>query len=198
MEEVSIPHLRVAIQIYYIVATSEASANLARFDGVRYGRRAVGSRDLGELYFESRSQGFGAEVKRRILLGTFALSSGYYDAYYGRARAAVEEMRGQFHRAFEKVDLLVTPTAPSGAFALGEKVGDPLSMYLSDIYTTPASLAGLPAVAVPSGRDAAGLPLSVQLLAPPFAEGRLLRGARALEKATGWQESPPLGRTGGA
>ena len=150
--EVSIPAVRAAVAVYYVVANCEASANLARFDGVRYGRRAAGAESLGELYVESRSRGFGAEVQRRIMLGTFALSAGYHEAYYGRARGVLEALRGEFDAAFGEVDLVVTPTTPGGAFALGEKLDDPLAMYLSDVFTAPASLAGLPAVAVPAGR----------------------------------------------
>jgi len=188
--EVSVPALPAAIAIYYVVANSEASANLARFDGVRYGKRAAGQKDLLGLYLGSRSAGFGAEVKRRIMLGTFALSSGYYEAYYGRARGVLEAMRRQLADAFSRVDLLATPTSPTGAFALGEKVDDPLTMYLSDIFTVPANLAGLPGVAVPSGLDDRGLPLSLQLLARPFDESTALRAARAFEAATAWQAKP--------
>ena len=190
--EVSVPSLPAAVAVYYVVAMCEASSNLARFDGVRYGRRAAAPRSLADLYFESRSEGFGPEVKRRIMLGTFALSSGYYEAYYGRAREVLERMRGELDAAFGRADLLATPTTPGGAFALGERVDDPLAMYLSDVYTTPASLTGLPAVAVPSGADERGLPLSVQLMAPPFAEGLLFRAARAFEREIGWRVAPPL------
>jgi aspartyl-tRNA(Asn)/glutamyl-tRNA(Gln) amidotransferase subunit A len=188
---VSVPSLPAAIAVYYVVATSEASANLARFDGVRYGRRAD-AETLPELYLASRSEGFGPEVKRRIMLGTFALSSGYYEAYYGRARAVSERMRSEVDAALGEADLLATPTAPGGAFALGEKVDDPLAMYLSDIYTTPASLTGIPAIAVPAGADPRGLPLSLQLMAPRFAEALLLRAARAFEREAGWRVAPPL------
>lgn len=190
--EVSVPSIAAAIDVYYVVANCEASANLARFDGVRYGRRATGARGLADVYLDSRSEGFGPEVKRRIMLGTFALSAGYYDAYYGRARAVLEQLRAELARAFELVDLLATPTAPSGAFGLGEKLDDPLTMYLSDVFTVPANLAGLPAIAVPAGFDRQGLPLSLQLLARPFDEAGLLRAARALEVATGWRLAPEL------
>jgi aspartyl-tRNA(Asn)/glutamyl-tRNA(Gln) amidotransferase subunit A len=189
--EVSIPTLGAAIAVYYVLANSEASANLARFDGVRYGRRAA-ARDLLELYVASRSEGFGAEVQRRILLGTFALSSGYYEAYYGRAQGVLETLRREFAAAFAAVDLLAMPTTPSGAFALGEKVDDPLTMYLSDVFTVPASLVGVPAVAVPSGVDERGLPLSLQLLAPPFADALALRAARAFERERAWRGAPAL------
>jgi aspartyl-tRNA(Asn)/glutamyl-tRNA(Gln) amidotransferase subunit A len=188
--EVSVPSLDAAIAVYYVIATSEASANLARFDGVRYGRRASGADNLIALYFDSRSEGFGAEVKRRIMLGTFALSSGYHEAYYGRARGVLERMRRELAAAFEAADLVVTPTSPSAAFRIGEKADDPLAMYLSDIFTTPASLAGLPAVAVPSGLDGEGLPLSLQLTGRPFAEALVLRAARAFERQVGWTVAP--------
>ena len=194
--EVSIPQLRAAIAAYYVVANSEASANLARFDGVRYGARApgpAGNRSLPELYLESRSRGFGSEVLRRVMLGTFALSSGYYDAYYGRARGVVESMRGEFRRAFARVDLIATPTTPAAAFALGEKVDDPLAMYLSDVFTTPANLVGLPAIALPSGLDDQRLPLSLQLVGPPFAEALLLRAARAFERDLAFEVEPSFG-----
>jgi aspartyl-tRNA(Asn)/glutamyl-tRNA(Gln) amidotransferase subunit A len=187
---VSIPSLGAAIAVYYVIATSEASANLARFDGVRYGRRAPGAASLAEVYFDSRSEGFGAEVKRRIMLGTFALSSGYYQAYYGRAGAVLEQMRGELTAALLQADVVVTPTTPSAAFRLGEKLDDPLAMYLSDIFTTPASLVGLPAVAVPSGFDGQGLPLSLQIMGRPFEEATVFRAARAFERQVGWQVAP--------
>ena len=190
--EVSVPNVEAAIAVYYVVANCEASANLARFDGVRYGRRAAGARSLADLYVASRAEGFGPEVERRIMLGTFALSSGYYDAYYGRARGVLEGLREQLRRAFEQVDLIATPTAPTGAFALGERVEDPLAMYLSDVFTTPANLAGLPGIALPSGLDARGLPLSLQLLGRPFDEALLLRVARAFERDFSWQAVPEL------
>jgi len=190
--EVSVPAVDAAIAIYYVIATCEASANLARFDGVRYGRRAPGAGSLGELYVASRSEGFGPEVQRRIVLGTFALSSGYYEAYYGRARAALEELRRQLGAALERVELIATPTAPTGAFRHGEKIDDPLAMYLSDVYTTPANLAGLPGIAIPSGLDARGLPLSLQLVGRPFDEALLLRAARAFERDLDWREAPGI------
>jgi Asp-tRNA(Asn)/Glu-tRNA(Gln) amidotransferase A subunit family amidase len=188
--EVSVPSLDAAISVYYILATAEASANLARFDGVRYGRRAATGGSLLDLYVESRSQGFGPEVKRRIMLGTFALSSGYYDAYYGRARAVCERMRHELAGALRVADLVATPTSPSAAFRLGEKIDDPLEMYLSDVFTTPASLVGLPAVSVPSGADDRGLPLGLQLTGRPFAEATVLAAARAFEREVGWSVAP--------
>ncbi|PYQ60453.1 MAG: Asp-tRNA(Asn)/Glu-tRNA(Gln) amidotransferase GatCAB subunit A [Acidobacteria bacterium] len=188
--ELSVPSVEAAIAVYYVIATSEASANLARFDGVRYGRRSPEADNLADLYFESRSEGFGPEVKRRIMLGTFALSSGYYEAYYGRARGVLERMRHELGAAFRAADLLATPTTPSAAFRLGEKVDDPLAMYLSDVFTTPANLTGLPGIAVPSGTDADGLPLSLQILGRPFDEAGMFRAARAFEREMGWVVAP--------
>ncbi|HVS62485.1 MAG TPA: Asp-tRNA(Asn)/Glu-tRNA(Gln) amidotransferase subunit GatA [Thermoanaerobaculia bacterium] len=181
--EVTVPSLEAAVAVYYVVANCEASANLARYDGVRYGHRTEHDRSLEALYSGSRSEGFGPEVKRRILLGTFALSSGYYDAYYGRARAVQERLRQELFEALEQVDVLAMPTSPSAAFALGERVEDPLAMYLSDVYTVPANLAGLPALALPSSLDSEGLPLSLQLLGRPFEEAALLRVGLAFEQA---------------
>jgi aspartyl-tRNA(Asn)/glutamyl-tRNA(Gln) amidotransferase subunit A len=186
--EISLPHLPATIAAYYVIANSEASANLARFDGIRYGRRAK-SASLLDLYLDSREQGFGPEVKRRILLGTFALSSGYYDAYYGRACGVRRELERQFASAFADVDLILMPTSPTPAFGIGEKVDDPLAMYLSDIFTAPINLAGLPALALPSGHDR-GLPLSLQLIGRPFAEADLLRVGRAFERASGVPAMP--------
>jgi aspartyl-tRNA(Asn)/glutamyl-tRNA(Gln) amidotransferase subunit A len=187
---VSIPSVDAAIAVYYVIANSEASANLARFDGVRYGRRSPGAASLAGVYLDSRTEGFGAEVKRRIMLGTFALSSGYHEAYYGRAQAVLARMRAEVAAALARADVVVTPTTPSAAFRLGEKAGDPLAMYLSDIFTTPASLVGVPAVAVPSGLDAQGLPLSLQIMGRPFEEATVFRAARAFERQVGWQVAP--------
>ncbi|MES1244448.1 MAG: Asp-tRNA(Asn)/Glu-tRNA(Gln) amidotransferase subunit GatA [Acidobacteriota bacterium] len=188
--EVEVPSLDASVAVYYVVAMSEASANLARFDGVRYGRRAETADSLPDLYLDSRSQGFGPEVKRRILLGTFALSAGYHEAYYGRARGVLDRMRRELDAALEKADVVVTPTTPGAAFRLGEKVDDPLAMYLSDVFTTPASLTGLPAVAVPSGFDDQGLPLSLQILGRSFDEATVFRAARAFERQAGWVVAP--------
>ena len=188
--EVSVPSLDAAIAVYYVIATSEASANLARFDGVRYGHRSEKADNLIDLYFDSRSEGFGAEVKRRIMLGTFALSSGYYEAYYGQAQGVRERMRRELAAAFEQADVVVTPTTPTAAFRLGEKVDDPLAMYLSDIFTTPASLVGLPTVAVPSGLDDDGLPLSLQIMGRPFGEATVFRASRAFEREVGFAVAP--------
>ncbi|HMC21403.1 MAG TPA: amidase family protein, partial [Thermoanaerobaculia bacterium] len=169
-----------------------ASANLARFDGVRYGYRSDRARTVHEMYFASRGEGFGAEVKRRIMLGTFALSSGYYDAYYGRAQAVRARLRRDFAAAFDRFDFLLTPTAPEPAFTIGAKTDDPLSMYLSDIFTAPANLVGIPAIAVPSGFSREGLPLSLQIMAPHFQERALFRAAGAFERETGyWRRTPP-------
>jgi aspartyl-tRNA(Asn)/glutamyl-tRNA(Gln) amidotransferase subunit A len=193
VEEASVPTISYAIAIYYVVANAEASANLSRFDGIRYGHRSERAQTLREVYFASRGEGFGDEVKRRIMLGTFALSSGYYDAYYGRAQAVRARMRRDFDQAFAKFDFLLTPTTPEPAFAIGAKSGDPLAMYLSDIFTAPANLVGIPAIAVPSGFTASKLPLSLQIMAPHFAERALFRAAAFFEGETSyWREAPPI------
>ena len=189
---VSVPRAKVAIAIYYVLASAEASSNLARFDGVRYGPRAP-SRDLLSLYVESRTAGFGPEVKRRILLGTFALSSGYHDQYYGKAMEARQLLSEDFARAFSSADLIACPSIPSPAFRIGEKADDPLSMYLSDVFTVPASLAGLPAITIPSGLSREGLPLGIQILAPRFAEEMLFAGAGAFEREIGFPKELPPG-----
>ena len=177
---VSVPRATSAIAIYYVLASAEASSNLARFDGVRYGVRAT-DEDLRALYVESRTAGFGPEVKRRILLGTFALASGYYEAYYGRAMRVRHLLSEDFDRAFAAVDVIVCPSIPAPAFRVGEKTDDPLTMYLSDVFTVPASLAGLPAISVPSGLTPGGLPLGIQVLGPRFGEEPVFAAARALE-----------------
>jgi aspartyl-tRNA(Asn)/glutamyl-tRNA(Gln) amidotransferase subunit A len=195
IEEISIPTMPYAIAIYYIVANAEASANLSRFDGIRYGHRSERARTLNDVYFDSRGEGFGAEVKRRIMLGTFALSSGYYDAYYGRAQRVRAKLRHEMTDALRRVDYLITPTTPEPAFAIGAKTDDPLSMYLSDIFTAPANLVGIPAIAVPSGFSREGLPLSLQIMGPHFGERALFRAAGAFERETGyWRKLPPLTR----
>jgi aspartyl-tRNA(Asn)/glutamyl-tRNA(Gln) amidotransferase subunit A len=183
VKPVSLPHTKYAIPTYYLVATAEASANLARFDGVRYGYRSPASETLSAMYSHSRDEGFGAEVKRRILLGTYALSAGYYDAYYLKAQQVRRLLAGEFLRAFAQVDAIVTPTAPTAAFKLGEKTGDPLAMYLADIYTVTASLAGICGVTVPCGTTSAGLPVGMQVLARHLNEGTAFRVARAVEAA---------------
>lgn len=194
IQEVSLPHTGVAVATYYIVATAEASSNLARYDGVKYGFRAKESHDLLEMYRRTRQEGFGPEVKRRIMLGTYALSSGYYDAYYAKAQAVRTLIRRDFEQAFQDFDLLVTPVMPTTAFQLGEKIEAPLQMYLSDLYTISASLAGIPAISLPCGLSQKGLPIGMQILGRPFEEGVVLRAARAYELATDWHKKRPLVR----
>jgi aspartyl-tRNA(Asn)/glutamyl-tRNA(Gln) amidotransferase subunit A len=181
--DVSLPHTKYAIPTYYIVATAEASANLARFDGVRYGHRAKDARTLSEMYRRSRDQGFGAEVKRRIMLGTYALSAGYYDAYYLKAQRVRTLLARDFEEAFKKVDAIVAPVSPTAAFKLGEKVDDPLAMYLADIYTVTADLAGVPGISVPCGETKEKLPVGLQILGRHFDESTILRLAHACEQA---------------
>ena len=180
--EVSLPHTEYAIAVYYIVATAEASANLARFDGVRYGHRTANPESVFELYAKSRAEGFGTEVKRRIILGTYVLSSGYYDAYYGRAQKVRTLIRRDYEAAFRSCDVLMTPVAPTAAYQIGEACDDPLKMYLGDIFTVPANLAGLCGLSVPCGRTAAGLPVGLQVLGPAFGEETVLRAAYAYER----------------
>jgi aspartyl-tRNA(Asn)/glutamyl-tRNA(Gln) amidotransferase subunit A len=194
--EISLPHTDYAVATYYIIATAEASANLARFDGIRYGARVDGH-DPVELYSRTRGMGFGAEVKRRIILGTYVLSSGYYDAYYLRAQKVRTLIRADFLKAFEKVDAIVTPTSPTAAFRIGEKADDPLQMYLSDIFTISCNLAGICGISVPCGfTENPRLPIGLQLLGKPFGESTLLNIAAAYEQATPWHRSrPPLGVT---
>jgi len=184
VSEVRLPHAPHALSAYYVIAPAEASSNLARFDGVRYGLRADDPTDLFDMYTRTRHDGFGAEVKRRIMLGTYALSSGYYDAYYGRAQRVRTKISEDFRSAFDQVDLIVTPTAPSVAFKLGEKTADPLAMYLNDFCTVPMSLAGIPAISIPCGL-AEGLPVGLQIAGPAFSENRLLDAAYALEQSIG-------------
>ena len=182
---VSLPHTAYAIPTYYIVATAEASANLARFDGVRYGYRAKDASTLSDMYRRSRDQGFGAEVKRRIMLGTYALSAGYYDAYYLKAQRVRTLLTRDFENAFQQVDAIVTPTSPTAAFRLGEKSDDPLAMYLADIYTVTADLAGIPGISVPCGETKTGLPIGLQILGRHFDESTMLRLGYAYEQARG-------------
>jgi aspartyl-tRNA(Asn)/glutamyl-tRNA(Gln) amidotransferase subunit A len=188
--DVELPHLHHAVATYYLVATAEASSNLARYDGVRYGRREGGDSDLRSMYGRTRDAGFGPEVKRRIILGTFALSSGYYDAYYLRAQKVRALIRRDFDREFGRCDVVATPTTPSPAFRLGDKTSDPLQMYLEDIFTVPANLAGLPALSLPCGL-AAGLPVGLQLLGRPFDEETLLRAGAAYQARTRHHEAAP-------
>jgi len=190
LREISLPHTRFAIATYYLIATAEASSNLARYDGVRYGRRARGARDLTEMYERTRSEGFGEEVKRRILLGTYVLSAGYYDAYYRKAQQVRTLLRGDFERAFAACDVIVTPTSPEVAFELGAKTSDPLAMYLSDIYTVSANLAGVPGLSIPCGL-VKGLPVGLQLMGPALGEATLLRVADAFERRTPWHTRRP-------
>ncbi|WP_417318849.1 Asp-tRNA(Asn)/Glu-tRNA(Gln) amidotransferase subunit GatA [Emcibacter sp.] len=187
--DISLPHTKYALPTYYIVAPAEASSNLARYDGVKYGLRVDGE-NLADMYSNTRAEGFGDEVKRRILIGTYVLSAGYYDAYYLKAQKVRSLIARDFREAYEKVDVILTPTAPSAAFALGEKTSDPLSMYLNDVFTVPASLAGLPGISVPAGLNREGLPLGLQLLGRPFDEETLLRAADVLEGAANMTAKP--------
>ena len=196
IEEIALPHAEHGISAYYVIAPAEASANLARYDGVRYGLRVNGSTDLTTMYERTRARGFGAEVKRRVMLGTYALSSGYYEAYYGRAQRVRTKISEDFRSAFESVDLIATPTSPSVAFAIGERSADPLAMYLSDYFTVPMSLAGIPAISIPAGLaeppgGGAELPVGLQLAAPAFAESRLLDAAYALERRIAFKLEGP-------
>lgn len=191
--EVSLPHTKYALATYYVVAPAECSSNLARYDGVRFGLRVEG-KDLAEMYENTRGEGFGKEVRRRILIGTYVLSAGYYDAYYLKAQKVRARIAEDFAKAFEQCDVLLTPTAPSTAFAIGEKQDDPISMYLNDVFTVPASLAGLPGMSVPAGLASDGLPLGLQLIGRPFDEETLLRVADIIEKAAGPQPLPPYCR----
>ena len=192
VEEISLPHTEYAVAVYYIIATAEASSNLARYDGMKYGYRAA-ARDLTETYMKSREEGFGAEVKRRIMLGTYALSAGYYDAYYLKAQKVRALIKRDFAEAFRKCDAIVTPTAPTTAFKLGEKTQDPLQMYLSDIFTISVNLAGLPGLSLPCGFDGDGLPIGMQIIGKHFDEATILRLAFAYEQATEWhKKKPPL------
>lgn len=188
--DISLPHTSYGVAVYYIVAPAEASSNLARFDGIRYGLRVRG-KDLIDTYTKTRAQGFGAEVKRRIMLGTYALSAGYYDAFYLKAQKVRRLIWNDFHSAFDKCDVLLSPTTPTTAFKLGEKIGDPLAMYLQDVYTLPASLAGIPAVSTPCGFSKSGLPIGMQLCAPAFEESRLVRVTYAYEQAAEWIKRRP-------
>lgn len=189
--DVSLSHTEYAVPVYYLIATAEASANLARYDGVRYGFRAEEAAALRTMYSRTRDQGFGAEVKRRIMLGTYALSAGYYDQYYGKAQKVRSLIESDFRNAFEKCDVIATPTAPTPAFKLGDKTGDPLEMYLSDIYTITANLAGVPGLSMPCGLSSTGLPIGIQLVGKQFDEARLLRAAHNLEQALGLDFTPP-------
>ncbi len=191
--EVSLPHAAYAVAAYYVIAPSEASSNLARYDGVKYGLRDSAKTDLIEMYRSTRSKGFGAEVQRRIIIGTYCLSAGYYDAYYGKASQVRTLITADFKEAFRRCDVLISPVAPTPAFKIGEKTDDPLTMYLSDMFTLSANLAGIPGMSVPCGFSAAGLPIGLQLLGPHFSEGPLLRVAFNFEQATDFhRRRPPL------
>jgi aspartyl-tRNA(Asn)/glutamyl-tRNA(Gln) amidotransferase subunit A len=195
LHEVSLPHTDSGIATYYILAPAEASANLARFDGVRYGHRAEGAHDVMEHYLKSRAEGFGTEVKRRILLGTYVLSSGYYDAYYVKAQKARTLIRKDFTDAFEKVDVILSPTSPQPPFKRGEHEDDPLSVYLADLFTIPPNLAGLPAISVPCGFVNEGgkdLPVGLHLVGKPLDEATLLQAAHAYEVSAGWSGRTPV------
>jgi len=183
--DISLPHTKYAVSCYYIIAPAEASSNLARYDGVHYGHRDARADNIIDMYIASRNEGFGAEAKRRILLGTYALSSGYYEAYYLRAQKVRTRIADDFKKAFEVCDCVLTPTSPTTAFKLGERMDDPLQMYLSDVFTIPANLAGLPAISVPCGEDKIGLPVGLQIMARPFDEETLVRAAHAYENARG-------------
>ena len=192
--EVSLPSTEYSVAVYYIIATAEASANLARFDGVRYGYRAENPKDVLDLYGRTREEGFGPEVKRRIILGTYVLSSGYYDAYYLRAQKVRELIRRDFARVFEKVDALISPTSPITAFKFGERLADPLQMYLADVFTIAANLAGICGISVPCGfaeLDGDRLPIGMQLLGKPLDEARILHIAHAYEQSTDWHKARP-------
>ncbi|HVV64675.1 MAG TPA: Asp-tRNA(Asn)/Glu-tRNA(Gln) amidotransferase subunit GatA [Rhizomicrobium sp.] len=188
--EVSLPHTKYALPTYYIVAPAEASSNLARYDGVRFGYRAAGARDVAELYERSRAEGFGPEVRRRVLIGAYVLSSGYYDAYYLRAQKLRSLIARDFADAYKTCDVLLTPATPGPAFAVGEKTADPVSMYLNDVFTVTVNLAGLPAISVPAGLSADGLPLGLQIIGRAFDEPTVLRAARALEVAANFRARP--------
>jgi aspartyl-tRNA(Asn)/glutamyl-tRNA(Gln) amidotransferase subunit A len=188
--DVSLPHTKYALPAYYIVAPAEASSNLARYDGMRFGARVTGNGSLTDTYEQSRATGFGAEVQRRLLIGTYVLSAGYYDAYYLRAQKVRTRILQDFENAFQKVDALLTPTTPSAAFAYGEKSGDPVEMYLNDIFTVTANLAGLPAISVPAAIDRQGLPLGLQVIGKALDEEACFKVAGAIEEAAGFNARP--------
>ncbi|SHM64208.1 aspartyl/glutamyl-tRNA(Asn/Gln) amidotransferase subunit A [Caldanaerovirga acetigignens] len=190
VEEISLPHTEYALWAYYIIAPAEASSNLARYDGIRYGVRAKDYDDLIDLYKKTRSEGFGSEVKRRIMLGTYALSSGYYDAYYLKAQKVRTLVKADFDRAFEKYDVIIAPTAPTPAFRIGEKTDDPLKMYMSDVCTIPVNMAGLPAISIPCGFSG-GLPVGLQIIGKPFDEATVIRAAYTFERATSFNTEKP-------
>jgi aspartyl-tRNA(Asn)/glutamyl-tRNA(Gln) amidotransferase subunit A len=196
VHEVSLPSLPLSVPTYYVVAPAECSSNLARFDGVRYGHRCDNPKDLRDLYMRSRAEGFGPEVKRRIMTGTYVLSAGYFDAYYIKAQKVRALITADFLRAFGEVDLLLGPTTPTAAFGLGDKTSDPVTMYLNDIYTLGANLAGLPAMSIPCG-FASGLPVGLQLIGPHFGEAKLLHAAHRYQQETDWHLKTPAGYASG-
>jgi aspartyl-tRNA(Asn)/glutamyl-tRNA(Gln) amidotransferase subunit A len=193
LHEINLPNTALSIPAYYVIAPAECSSNLARFDGVRYGYRCENPVDLDDLYKRSRSEGFGTEVKRRIMIGTYALSTGYYDAYYLKAQKVRGLIRRDFIEAFKKVDVILGPTSPTAAFKLGEKTSDPISMYLSDIYTIAVNLAGLPGISIPAGFTTHSLPIGLQLIGNYFAEAKLLNAAHQYQKVTDWHTRTPEG-----
>ncbi|HEY9151429.1 MAG TPA: amidase family protein, partial [Anaerolineales bacterium] len=188
--EISLPHTEYAVPVYYIIAPAEASANLARYDGIRYGPR-VEADNLWDVYFKTRGQKFGAEVERRIMIGTYALSAGYYDAYYGQAQKVRTLIKRDFENAFKDVDVIAAPTAPTTAFKIGEHVNDPLAMYLEDVFTLPANLAGVPGISFNAGFDKNNLPVGMQLIGPHFREDLLLQATHAYQQATDWHKKQP-------
>lgn len=192
VKEISLPNAELAIPAYYVIAPAEASSNLSRFDGVRFGYRCNDPADLTDLYKRSRGEGFGPEVKRRIMVGAYALSAGYYDAYYLQAQKIRRLIKNDFMAAYEQVDVILCPTSPTPAFKIGEKIDDPVSLYLTDIYTITANLAGVPGIALPAG-FANGLPLGMQLLGPYFSEARLLNIAHQYQQVTDWHQRAPAG-----
>jgi aspartyl-tRNA(Asn)/glutamyl-tRNA(Gln) amidotransferase subunit A len=190
IQPVSLPHTQYAVPVYYLIAPAEASANLARYDGIRYGAR-VPAEAMWDVFRRTRGEKFGPEVKRRIMLGTYALSAGYYDAYYGQAQKVRTLIRRDFEKAFEQVDLIAAPVTPTTAFRIGEHINDPLAMYLEDILTLPANLAGIPGLAFPVGFDGQGLPIGMQLMASHFSEERLIRAGYAYQQVTDWHRYKP-------
>jgi aspartyl-tRNA(Asn)/glutamyl-tRNA(Gln) amidotransferase subunit A len=189
---VQLPNAEYAFSAYYLLAPAECSSNLARYDGVRYGHRADGARDVVELMMKTRGEGFGAEVKRRVILGTYSLSAGYYEAYYGQAQKVRTLVIRDYEQAFERFDVIVSPTSPTTAFRIGERTDDPVAMYLSDIFTIPADLAGVPSISIPCGTDRAGLPIGLQFTGKVLDEPTILRVAHAFEHDLGWAASPSL------
>ncbi|MCH2677240.1 MAG: Asp-tRNA(Asn)/Glu-tRNA(Gln) amidotransferase subunit GatA, partial [Alphaproteobacteria bacterium] len=192
ISEISLSHTKYALPTYYIIAPAEASSNLARYDGVRYGFRSEATKTLQDMYEKTRAEAFGDEVKRRIFIGTYVLSAGYYDAYYLKAQKVRKLIADDFHQAFDKVDAILTPTTPGSAFGIGEKMGDPIAMYLNDVLTVPASLAGLPAISVPAGLDQENLPIGLQVIGKPFDEQTVFQVAEVIEKSSGINFDPNL------